>query len=271
MDTHRLSSLCIPVVILAAILITPYRGVAQESGHDAAPAHLSLAEIVNNMTLRNAERANALRHYQGTREYQVVYKGFYGNIHAEMVVTVTYDAPATEEFTVVSQSGSKWMINHVLKRLLKTEQESIEDQNRAGIQVTSANYDFTLLGTQESSDGCPYVLGVQPKVPTKFLFRGRIWVDAKDFAVCRIEAEPAKNPSFWIRKTEIHHSFMKLGGFWVPTENRSTSDIRLNGRATLTIKYEDYKFPETSSVEADETGSSTSKRHKKMNAAIRQE
>jgi hypothetical protein len=257
MGIYRRSGTYIRAALLAAILVIPCGGAAQDPGNDAAPAHLSLDEIVNHMTVRNAERANALRHYQGTREYQVDYKGFYGNVHAEMVVTVRYDAPATEEFTVVSQRGSKWIIKHVIERLLETEQESIKDQNRAGIEVTSENYYFTLLGTQETGDGCPYVLGVQPKVPTKFLFRGRIWVDAKDFAVCRIDAEPAKNPSFWIKKTEIHHSFVKLGDFWLPAENRSTSDIRLNGRATLTIKYEDYMFPDAPSVQANETRSST--------------
>ena len=257
MVTYRGSSAYLPVALLAAILVIPYRGMAQDSTHDAAPVHLSLAEIVSNMTVRDAERANALRHYQGIREYQVDYKGFYGTIHAEMVVTVTYDAPATEEFTVVLQSGSKWMINHIIKRLLETERESIEDQNRQGVQITSENYYFTLLGTQDTVNGCPYVLGVQPRVPTKFLFRGRIWVDAKDFAVCRIDAEPAKSPSFWIKKTEIHHSFVKLGEFWLPAENRSASEIRLNGRATLTINFEDYKFLETPSVQANETRSST--------------
>ena len=29
----------------------------------------------------------------------------------------SYDAPATEEFTVVSQSGPKWMLNRVIKTL----------------------------------------------------------------------------------------------------------------------------------------------------------
>jgi hypothetical protein len=43
-------------------------------------------------------------------------------------------------------------------------------------------------------DGCAYTLSVQPKIPSKFLYRGRIWVNEKDFAVCRIEAEPAQNP-----------------------------------------------------------------------------
>ncbi len=40
---------------------------------------------------------------------------------------------------------------------------------------------------------------VEPQTNNKLLFRGRIWVDAEDFAVVRIEAVPAKNPSFWTK------------------------------------------------------------------------
>ena len=52
----------------------------------------------------------------------------------------------------------------------------------------------------------------------KYLYR-KNWVDAADFAISQIEAEPAKNPSFWIKKTEIHHRYGKLGEFWLPLRN----------------------------------------------------
>jgi hypothetical protein len=166
-----------------------------------------------------------------------------------MVVDLKYSSPSTEEFKVVSQSGSKLLIDLVLKRLLDSERESHEDKNRDGVQITGRNYNFTMLDSQDVVDGCSYVLDVEPKVPSKFLFRGRIWVDDKDFAVCRIEAEPAKNPSFWIKKTEIHHSFMKVGDFWLPAQNTSVSHIRLDGRATLTIKYGNYEVQTTHALD----------------------
>jgi len=192
----------------------------------------------------NSERLTALERYRSRRTYLLDYVGFPSNMHAEMVVDMIYRAPATEEFTVVSQSGPKWMINLVIKRLMETEQESITDKNRDTVQITGQNYNFTMLDSQDAGDGCTYVLGVEPKIPNKFLFRGKIWVDDKDFAVCRIEAEPAKNPSFWIKKTEIHHSFVKVGDFWLPAENRSVSHVRLDGTATLTIKYGNYEIQE---------------------------
>jgi hypothetical protein len=240
------------VALLALIMLSPARVVAQDPAQNLEAARLSLSEIVDRMTEKNAKRAEALRHYRGRREYQLDYRGFPSGMHAEMVVEVSYDAPATEGFTIISQSGPKWMIDHVFKRLLETERESIAGENRERVQITGENYNFTLLESQDADDGCPYVLGVQPKVPTKFLFRGQIWVDAKDFAVCRIEAEPAKNPSFWIKKTAIHHSFLKVGDFWLPAENKSVSHIRLDGRATLTIKYDDYEVQAAPALQTTE-------------------
>jgi outer membrane lipoprotein-sorting protein len=222
--------------------------VAQNSAA-AAPVRLTLPEIVDNMAKTNAERNKDLEHYQGKREYELDYKGFPKDLHADMVVLVSYNAPSTVEFTEVSQSGSKLILNRVIKPIMETEQESMKPANHSRVQVTADNYNFTLLDDPESN-GCPYVLGVEPKAPNKFLFRGKIWVDGKDFAVCRIEAEPAKNPSFWIKSTAIHHSFMKVEDFWLPAENNSASNIRLGGRATLTIKYEDYQVQPAPGLQA---------------------
>jgi hypothetical protein len=86
------------------------------------------------------------------------------------------------------------------------------------------------------------VLSVQPKTPNKLLYRGRVWVNSKDFAVCRIEAEPSKNPSMWIKSTAIHHIYKKLGDFWFPSENESTSTMRVGGHAVLSIKYQNYEI-----------------------------
>ena len=57
------------------------------------------------------------------------------------------------------------------------------------------------------------------RLKNKFLYRGKIWVDAKDFAVVRIEGEPAKNPSIWIKKTEIAHLPVKVDNFGFPRKN----------------------------------------------------
>ena len=79
-----------------------------------------------------------------------------------------------------------------------------------------------------------------PKRKGKFLYRGRIWVNAQDFAVVRVEAEPAKHLSFWIRSTEFDRRYEKVGDFWLPARNHSISKIRFGGHAELTIQYVNY-------------------------------
>jgi len=211
--------------------------VTLQTGVAARP---TLEQVVDNLIAKNAERTAALQRYQSRRFYHLDYTGFPASLKAEMVLDMLYDAPATKNFKIVSQSGPKWMIERIFKGLLQAEQEALK--NRERVALDRNNYAFRGMEIQESSDGCSYVLTVQPKIPNKLLYRGRIWVNNKDFAVCRIEAEPAKNPSIWIKSTAIHHIYQKLGNFWFPSENESTSTMRVGGHAVLSIKYRNYEI-----------------------------
>jgi len=96
-----------------------------------------------------------------------------------------HDTPSTKEFKVVAQSGSKLILDRVFEKLLESEKEA--------------------AGYGPSRTGGQYVLRVSPKSRSKYVYRGKVWVDGTDFAVTRIEGEPAQNPSFWPKKSEIHH------------------------------------------------------------------
>ena len=215
---------------------------AQAPSRVLVEPRITLSQVVEKLVQKNAERAKALESYRGKRVYKLEYKGFPKTLRAEMVVEMTYHAPAQKEFKILSESGSKWIVKRVLKRLIEEESEAQQASNRSSVELNSRNYEFTLLESETSTSGCSYVLGIQPKAPNKFLYRGRIWVDDQDFAVCRIDAEPAKNPSIWITKTEIHHSYHKFKDFWLPVENQSVSNLRLGGRAILTIAYQNYEI-----------------------------
>jgi hypothetical protein len=199
---------------------------------------------VNNLVRKDEERARALRHLESTRVYRLSYRGFPGDRDAEMTVEVTYDSPATKSFKVISQTGSKLIIDRVFKRLLESEKEAVEPEMHARTLLNRDNYDFVLIGFEPAgvnSPGSQYVLDVYPKARSKYVYRGKVWVDGTDFAVTRIDAEPAQNPSFWTKKNEVHHEYMKVQDFWFPRRNESVSYIRLGGRATLTIDYNNYR------------------------------
>ena len=180
-----------------------------------------------------------LKHYKAVRQYQVEYRGL-ANIEARMEVEVNFDATSGKSFRILSQSGSKILGEKVLKRAMDSEKEASQDGGATAL--TPANYRFQLLG-RESLDGRPaYILSVEPLTESKFLYRGKIWVDATDFAVAKIEASPAKNPSFLISRTLIRYTSAKTGDFWLPQRSRSETKIRIGGTAVLTIDYGTYQI-----------------------------
>jgi len=239
----HLVSLGLLFLIFPALL--PPAIAQQPDAPVVAAAPLSTDQIVQNLVRMNLERAQALFAYQGTRYYRVAYRGFPGTRSAEMVVEVKYRSPGTKEFTIQSETGSKLIIDKVFKKLLQSEQEALEAENQRRSALNNDNYVFTLLRYETSPAGCMHVLSVEPRTKSKFLYRGMIWVDAEDFAVVRIKAQPAKNPSFWTKNTEVEQVYAKVDGFWLPAHNRSVTTIRLGGHADFTIDYTDYQVTGT--------------------------
>jgi outer membrane lipoprotein-sorting protein len=246
----KLASVCQPL---------PQGPDSEVSSYSAQNSLLPAEQVARKLQENNAQRATALDQFNGTRVYRMQYRGFPSDRDAEMVVNVTYHAPDAKEFSVVSETGSKFIIDHVFKKLLEGEQEAANEENRKHTALSTENYDFTSAGYEATPEGAQYVLNLLPKTKNKFLYRGKIWVDAKDFAVVRIEGEPAKNPSFWIKKTEVRHRYIKVNDFWLPAENHTESVIRLGGQAILTIEYKDYRITKAAPLHGAESASADSK------------
>jgi hypothetical protein len=206
------------------------------------PFALTSEQVVKKLVQRNLERAQALVAYEGTRIYRLEYQGFPGSRSAEITVDVQYRSPATKEFKVRSEKGSRLLIDRVFRALLQNEKEALSEENQARVDLNNANYRFAMVGIETLPTGPCYILAVEPLTKNKLLYRGRIWVDAEDFAVVRIEAAPAKNPSFWTKETKIEQVYAKVGGFWLPLSNRSNSAIRLGGHAYFSIQYQEYQI-----------------------------
>jgi hypothetical protein len=210
---------------------------------------MTAVQIVDQMQSHNQARTLGLKRYKALRHYQVEYRGFAATIAGKMDVEVNYDAATGKTFRIVSQSGSKFLCDKVLKRAVDSESEASRDKGSTAL--TPTNYSFHLAGNESLAGRPAYILDLEPLTASKFLYRGKIWVDAADFAVAKIEAEPAKSPSFWISRTLIRHTNAKTGDFWLPEQNRSETKVRIGGTAVLTIDYGTYQIqPEVSKLEA---------------------
>jgi len=200
------------------------------------------------MVVHNRQRAQALESYRSRRHYHLDYTGVLGSRQADMVVDVLYRSPDQKEFAVVSESGSKWICNHVLRRLMQVEQENARAGARERTEINAENYSFTLLSTETSAEGATYyVMQADPKTENTYLFRGKVWVESRDFAVARIEGEPAKNPSRWTKQSDFRHDYHSEEGFWLPARNDTTTQLHLLGQSHLVIEYSGYQVTRTAS------------------------
>ena len=207
---------------------------AQDSGQELPSA----ADVVANMIERDNQRQAALYSYTASRRY--VLENSRHRKRAEMLVTVTCLDNGSKQFQTVSATGWSVARNHVFPGLLESESAASRPDVRERSRITSDNYSFVLLGRDTIDQRPAYVLAIAPKTRNKYLIEGKIWVDADEYAITRIEGKPAKNPSFWIKSVHFVHNYQKSGPFWLPVSDRSVSDARILGATELTIEYFDY-------------------------------
>ena len=213
----------------------------------ASSAPLTTDQVVQRMVAMNRARAEALRSYTATCVYHVENDNH--DRSADLVVKIAYLWPNRKESTIISWSGSSALRNYVLNRLREGELEAMQEENRRRTDMNPENYDFSLVDYDRTGPHNSYVMEVVPKTKNKFLFRGRIWVDAQDFGIIRMEGAPAKNPSWWTTHIEVDHSYCKVGDFWLPSRLESVAHVRIFGRSVLTIIYKDYKLIDAHTVE----------------------
>jgi len=220
--------------LLAALLLLP----ASVAAADESPSFPTATEIVTRMGSRDLQRQFSMEGYVGMRRYVLDNQDLHKR--AEMLVQVQGDPDGTKHFEVVSEEGWKAAHKHVLRKMLESESETSHPEMRARTKLNLENYYFEMIGTEMVADRPAYVLETHPKRKEKYLFRGRIWVDAEDYALVRAEGSPAKNPSFWTKSTHFVQINQKNGSLWFPHSTQSVTEAHIVGTTDVNIEYFDY-------------------------------
>jgi hypothetical protein len=195
-------------------------------------------EIVTRMGAHDLQRQASVDGYAGMRRY--VLENHHFDKRSGILVRVRADQDGTKHFEVVSEEGWKAANTHVLRKMVESEAETSRPDMRSKTKLNPENYDFEIAGTEVVSTRPTYVLQVIPKRKDRYLFRGRIWVDAQDYALVRAEGSPAKNPSFWTKSTHFVQIYYKSGSFWFPRSTQSVTEARIFGTTDVSIEYFDY-------------------------------
>lgn len=219
------------IAVSAAVLLVASRALCQTQ--ESLPR---AEDIVAKMTERNAEMREAFSGYTVLRRYEVINK----HRHAEMLVRLVCAPDGGKQFSILQEGGLSFIRKHVFRKMLRKETDASTGEMHENTRIIPANYSFEMVG-RDRVDGRPaYVLAIKPKRKSEYLIRGLLWVDAADYAITRVEGQPARNPSFWTKSVHVVRTYDKIGKFWVPASTRSVTEVRIFGSARLSIYDFDY-------------------------------
>lgn len=157
---------------------------------------------------------------------------------ANVVASITVLPPDSKQYQIEHSSGG--IGEKVLRDVLSKDTERPRNAQRQ--ELSTENYGFQLLG-EEMLDGrrC-YLLRLDPRREEKELLRGKIWVDAENYNIRRIEGSPVKNPSWWVRDLHILMDFAEVDGMWMRTFTHAVANIRFKGMYVMESRDLEYHF-----------------------------
>jgi outer membrane lipoprotein-sorting protein len=235
-------------------LATEEKALPPSSASDA----LSSDDIIAQLLLHNQLRDAQLKQYSVVRTYEV--RNPEGKLSAQEIARMDFRAPDQKVFQKTSEVGSGFVRHHVFERLMRSESEAASGKEHHDSALTPVNYTFTLVGEEDLGPYHCFVVEVSPKRKDKYLFEGKIWIDAQEFAVVRTAGHPARNPSFWIHRVEFVRQYQRIDGFWLPSRDETTVDVRIHGRRIFTIDHVNYSVNKSEPAEGGPTNSVSEER-----------
>jgi hypothetical protein len=193
-----------------------------------------LAELAAHDQIRNA----ALLAYTELRTYQLTDAG--GKVRAQQSGQMEFRAPGKLTFVSNSEAGSGIVRRLAFNPLIASEIEAASGKTLEESAITPANYTFEILGEEYVGPNRCFVAWASPKRPDKYLFEGKVWIDAEEFAIVRVSGHPARKLSFWIDQANFVREFQRIDGFWLPQKDQSFVQVKIYGKKVLTIEHQYY-------------------------------
>jgi len=214
-DHGRLGSLCVVACTLLAIS-------AATPSADSTPATTGTATV----------QEPPLRQYRAYRRMHALNEKF--GQEAWLECWTEFDERGFR-YDITTERGSDYVLNKVLKTLLRREQELIAAGDADRADLTPDNYEFAQPAVDE--DGQRYVL-LKPKRKDVLLLDGRMVLNSDGTDVVRVEGKLAKNPSFWTSLVNVIRQFARLDGVRVPVSTESVARLKFAGLSRMEVQYE---------------------------------
>jgi hypothetical protein len=234
----RLALALLSVVIL---LLSPVARSASATGSQPS-SQVTDQQIIQGIDAAVLSRATAISQYT-VQEHYSLYRNGEANPSAEETIQTIYLRATGKEYTPISQSGSALWRSQVIDKVLAGEKDLNLADHREGAWITSKNYEFHPEPGRVQLNGVQcIVVGLKPLRKSPHLFNGKIWIDASDYTVVRLEGVPSQSPNILAGQATISRDYVKVGGFSMATHAQAHSHTFLFGDTLLKIDYTNYKI-----------------------------
>jgi hypothetical protein len=200
--------------------------------------------IIARMARAQEENHARFRPYIVTRDYKL-----YGEETiaptSQIIAELTFVPPYLKSYVIRHINGTR-MGERIVRRMLEGQIAFAKDSGST--DISQENYDFRFVREEDMNGHHCYVLELLPRRKDKNLLRGNIWVDAKTYLLHRVEGEPVKSSSWWLRDVRIVLLFGNVGEMWLQTSSKGTANVRIAGPSTMISQDVSYEIDELSSA-----------------------
>lgn len=157
-----------------------------------------------------------------------------GDRRGWLEVDTEYSSERGLRYTIVTEGGSGFIRDRILKGVLDGERDLIAKGDIARGALSASNYTFEPAGID--GDGLA-VVRLSPLRKDRLLVCGTLLLHATTGDPIRLQGRLVKSPSFWAKDIDVRWSYGRFGSAVMPVELQSTATIRFLGSASLHVTY----------------------------------
>lgn len=228
------------LIIVTVLLVVYCRGATVPAVERPREFTLTAAQIFARIIEANALQEQCLPAYSARRTFTVIKEG---KIVATAQTIMEFSPPNIKKFRTVSATGSKLVLNRVIKLIQEAENKTAFGQAKLESAFCPENYNLELIGCEICDGYLCYKMKVIPIAKKKrYLFNGWVWVLKNEFIVIRAEGSPVVLPSFWLSSVNFMRSYQDVKKFWLPRQDQVECKIKLFGKYSVKVDYDQYQL-----------------------------
>jgi hypothetical protein len=186
--------------------------------------------IIAEMTQARALNRTHFRPYIVSRDYKLFEGADHTQAKSRVMAEITVVPPEFKKYAIENTNGSG-LGEKIVRKVLDGEVAVARDSSST--DITRDNYDFLFVREEELNGQRCYVLELMPRRKSKNLLHGTIWVDANTYLPHRVEGEPSRTPSWWLKDVHVVLLYGYVGGMWIQTSSQATANVRILGQSTM--------------------------------------